>query len=462
VRIGEEPLSNTIYGVDFTTSGDLPFITKLLDNVISTRQMSGFTLGGEYAYINPDPNTKKSTIASDQGNSIAYIDDFEAAKTIISVGINYTSWKDISVPDRLPFLPDTLTRKQLMDYKAKSFWFTQSPSDVKIVDIWGDRKKVAKADEFVSVMDYVYIPDTPGTYNYYPDFTNPERSWGGIMKLLSSVATNLVQENIEFIEFWAKINTTDPNAKIYLDLGRISEDVIPNGKLDTEDRNQNDAIDDGEDTGLDGFFDRDEGNPAINTFLSTPVTRPDPSGDNFTFTGNASSNLFDYFNINGTEGNAILTDIGRFPDTEDLNRNGQVDLVNSYFRYEVPLDTNPSTNPYIAGGGDNAGWFLFRIPVREPIANIGNADLTSVEMIRLMVTGTDSMLHMRFVEFNLVGNQWRKMDVLDSTAAAIDDSVLTLSVINYEDNPNYGSPPEFFRKETEPGLMKRYTGTNNP
>ena len=42
VRIGEEPLSNSIYGLDFTTSADLPIVTKLLDNVFSTREMSTF------------------------------------------------------------------------------------------------------------------------------------------------------------------------------------------------------------------------------------------------------------------------------------------------------------------------------------------------------------------------------------------------------------------------------------
>jgi cell surface protein SprA len=442
VRIGEEPLSNTIYGVDFSTSGDLPFMTKLLDNVISTRQMSGFSLSGEYAYINPDPNTKKSNIASDMNRSIAYIDDFEGSKTIISVGIGYTGWKDISVPDQLPYLPETLTKRQLMDYKAKSFWFTQSPSNVQVSQIWGERKRVAKADEYMTIMDYVYIPDTPGTYNYYPNLVEPHRSWGGIMKMLSSVATNLIQENIEFIEFWAQVNTNDPNARVYLDLGRISEDVIPNRELDTEDRNGNDAIDEGEDTGLDGLFDANEGNPAFNDMLTEPVTRPDPSGDNFRFSGSAASlNIFDYFNINGTEGNAVLTDMGRYPDTEDLNRNGQVDLVNSYFRYEVPLDTNPATNPYIAGGGEGYGWYLYRVPVREYVSNIGNADLTTVEMIRLLVTGTNEMVHLRFAEFNLVGNQWRRVEILDTaTGRAIDDSVFTLSVINYEDNLNYYRP----------------------
>ena len=101
VRIGEEPLSNTIYGVDFRTSADLPFLTNTLDYLISTREMSSFTFNGEYAYMSPDPNTKKSTIAEDLGESIAYIDDFEGAKRIIPVGVNYTGWKDLSVPEGL-------------------------------------------------------------------------------------------------------------------------------------------------------------------------------------------------------------------------------------------------------------------------------------------------------------------------------------------------------------------------
>ena len=447
VRIGEEPLSNTIYGLDFQTSGELPVLTRLLDNVISTREMSTFSLAGEYAYINPDPNTKKSTIASDNGKSIAFIDDFEAAKQTIPVGIGYTAWKDISVPDGLTALPDTLSKLQLLKYKAKSFWFTATPSNVTVSDIWGTRKKVAKADEYVTVMDYVYVPDTPGTFNYTPDFSDPSKSWGGIMKLLSSTATNLAQENIEFIEFWANINTTDPNAKIYIDLGRISEDVIPNRNLDQEDLNFNDAIDEGEDTGLDGLINQVEGNPNVNPLITEPVNKPDPSGDNFNFQGSVSStNLFDYFSINGTEGNAILSDIGRFPDTEDLNRNGNVDLVNSYFRYEVPLDTNPATNRYIAGGGDNAGWYLFRIPLKENSDKIGDPNFTTVEMIRMFVSGTTQKLHLRLAEFNLVGNQWRKVEKTDSSNIIIEDSVMTISVINYEDNPDYSSPPGVFQE----------------
>jgi len=428
VRIGEEPLSNTIYGIDFTTSTDLPFLTKVLDKIISTREMSTFSVSGEYAYMKPDPNTKKSVISDDNGKSIAYIDDFEGAKRIIPIGINYTGWKDLSVPDKLISLSG-LTKLELMNYKGKSFWFSVIPSDVNVRDIWGDKKQVARANEQVSVLDYVFLPDTPGTYNYTPNLVDKNKNWGGIMRLLSTTANNLVEENIEFIEFWMNASDSPIDAKIYIDLGRISEDVIPNNKLDTEDKNFNDVIDPNgnEDTGIDGILDAEE-----KTLFGS--TKSDPSGDNFSFTQTNTGNIFDYFNINGTQGNAILTDVGRIPDTEDLNRNGNLDQVNSYFRYAVPLDT---TSTVIAGSGAGKGWYLYRIPLKDSLLKVGDPSLSSVETIRVVVTGSTNPVHIRVAEFNLVGNQWQKL--------LPEDSVMSVSVINIEDNPNYFSPAQGLR-----------------
>lgn len=441
VRIGEEPLSNSIYGLDFTTSADLPFVTKLLDNVFSTREMSVFNFSGEYAYIDPDPNTKKSTILSDQGNSIAYIDDFEGAKKTIPVGVSYTAWKDISPPDSLTFNPG-LTKQERMDFKGKSFWFTETPATVTVDDIYFGRKQVARSDQQVTVMDFVFMPDTPGTYNYNSQLQQRNRSWGGTQKILSSTANDLIEENIEFVEFWAQIINAQDDAKIYIDLGRISEDVIPNNKLDTEDLDRNDAIDVNglEDTGIDGILDDAE----RTTFGST---KGDPSGDNFFFQRGSQPYPYDYFNINGTQGNAILTDIGRIPDTEDLNRNGNLDQNNSYFRYEIPLDTSAQTNPFIAGGGFNPNlvkkWYLYRIPLKDFTSTIGSPSFSDVETIRLFVQGVDSMVHLRITEFNLVGNQWQK-NLPDSIADT--DTVLAISVVSLEENPDYKSPPGVFQE----------------
>jgi len=432
VRIGEEPLSNTMYGLDFNTSVDLPFLTKLLDKVISTREMSSLTLNGEYAYMKPDPNTKKSVIPDDNGKSIAYIDDFEGAKRIIPIGINYTGWKDLSVPDRLNSLSG-LTKSESMNFKGKSFWFNITPSNVNVRDIWGNKKQVARANEQITVLDYVFLPDTPGTYNYTPDLVDRSKNWGGIMRLLSTTASNLVEENIEFIEFWMNASDAPSDAKVYIDLGRISEDVIPNNLLDTEDKNRNDVIDpDGlEDTGIDGINDDEER-------INFNSGKSDPSGDNFSFTQTNTGNIFDYFNINGTQGNAILSDIGRIPDTEDLNRNGNLDQVNSYFRYAVPLDTNSAV---IAGSGAGKGWYLYRIPLKDSLLNVGQPSLSSVETIRLVVSGSVNPVHIRIAEFNLVGNQWQKL--------LPNDSVMSVSVINVEDNPDYVSPAQGLRTKDQ-------------
>lgn len=433
VRIGEEPLSNTIYGIDFNTSADLPFITRSIDKIFSTREMSTFSFTGEAAYINPDPNTKKSTISSDGGKSIAYIDDFEGAKKTIPIGVSYTAWRDLSAPDSLDNLPN-LTRAEKMPFKGKTFWFNETPSNVTVQQIYGDRKQVARSDQQVTVMDFVFLPDTPGTYNWNPNLLDKSKAWGGNMKILSSTANNLDQENIEFIEFWMQLLNAEPNSKLYIDLGRLSEDVIPNNRLDTEDKDRNDAIDtEGkEDTGLDGFFDDQER-------AQYQSTKSDPSGDNFFFQRSNPPNIFDFFNINGTQGNAILTDIGRIPDTEDLNRNGNLDNATSFFRYEIPLDTVSSRNPFIAGGGlTDANWFLFRIPLKEYKRNIGDATFTNIEFIRMYITGVTEPVHIRIGEFNLVGSQWQKLDKTDT--------VLSVSVVSIEENPEYSSPPGVFQE----------------
>ncbi|HEX2868911.1 MAG TPA: cell surface protein SprA [Ignavibacteriales bacterium] len=433
VRIGEEPLSNSIYGVDFSTAVDLPFVTKGLDKVFSTREMSSFNVKGEFAYISPDPNTKKSTIASDQSQSIAYVDDFEGAKKTIPVGVGYTSWHDLSIPNKMEVFGDSSTSAQ-MSHKGKSWWYNHLPSDVTVEQIW-PQKKVARGDEQVTVLDFRFDPSRRGTYNYKPNLGQKEQSWGGIMKALSNTANNLVEENIEFLEFWYQIpdgSNTPLNSKLYVDLGRITEDVIPNGKLDTEDKNQNGLIDQGEDNGMDGLTDIQE--PGYD-----PANNPDPSGDNYNF----SPGMDNYENINGQQGNAVSIDAGKLPDTEDLNGNNFLDQVNSYFRYEVPLDTNRANNKFITGGGNTKqSWHQIRIPLKDYIDKVGDPSLSLIDFIRVWVNGVSVPVHIRIADFNLVGNQWQKIAPIGAGGKPnLDDTTLTLSVVSVEENsPEYQSP----------------------
>ena len=434
VRIGEEPLNNSIFGADFKTNINLPFITKALDKVISTSAASNFSLIAEYAYMSPDPNTKKSTITSDNSKSIAYVDDFEGVKKLISLGMPYGSWHDISVPKNLPFI-GLKTEMEQMAYKAKTYWYNRTPSDVTIKDIYGSRRVNSNPSaQLIQTLDLVFQPDQKGFYNWNPTLGEKFKNWGGFMKVLSSTANNLIEENIEFIEFWLNIPDAPSNLKLNIDLGQISEDVIPNGKLDTEDKNGNDLVDDGEDTGIDGV--KDIGEPGYDSAIN-----PDPANDNYSFQLTQNP---DYSHVNGTEGNAVSIDQGRLPDTEDLNRNFTLDRVNSYFRYEVPIDTNRVTNKFVLGGGDNAGWYLFRVPLKDFVTKFGDPSFSVIEFIRFWISGVDKPVHLRFAEMNLVGNQWQK--VLTPPKVTLNDTVLTVSSINLEDNPEYVSPPGVFRE----------------
>ncbi|MEW6701760.1 MAG: cell surface protein SprA, partial [Bacteroidota bacterium] len=442
VRIGEEPLKNSIYGIDFRTNINLPFVTEALDNIISTSAPSNFSMNAEYAYISPDPNTKKSTIASDNGKSIAYIDDFEGAKKVIPLGMAYGSWRDISVPDDLPFIgklplmdPELKTDAQ-MNYKAKAYWYNINPSDLTVNVLYGNRKKAAPNSSQIQVLDFVFQPDKKGFFNWNPTLGDKSKNWGGFMKVLSSTANNLVEENMQFIEFWLYIREAPADLKINIDLGRISEDVIPNGNLDTEDKGYpNRLLDVGEDVGLDGLQDTEE--PGYNA-----QTNPDPSADNYSYqTGSA-----DYSSVNATEGNGKALDLGKLPDTEDLNGNFTLDNTNSYFRYEVPIDTNRSVNKFIqAGGAGNGGWYLYRIPLKDFVSKIGNPSFSVVEFIRFWVSGANQQVRLRFTEMNLVGNQWQKVLTPKVT---VSDTILTLSTINVEDNAEY-SPPLGLQRERD-------------
>ncbi|MEN8191494.1 MAG: cell surface protein SprA [Bacteroidota bacterium] len=461
VRIGEEPLNNSIYGVDFGTSADLPFITAALDKVISTSTKSTFTLKGEAAYMSPDPNTKKSTIASDNGESIAYIDDFEGSKRTIPIGISYTTWKDASIPNNLPDIGD-LPKEDQMDYKGKSFWFNILPSNVTTDQIWPE-KDVPQKDRDVTVMDYIFRPDDRGMYNYEPDQSDPTKMWGGMMKGLSSSANNLIEEKIEAIEFWINIKNVPEDAKLKIDLGMISEDVIPNNEFDSEDKNFNSIVDEGEDTGIDGI--RSSQEPGYDA-----ANNKDPAGDNFRLRQNNSGVIYydDFYSVNGTEGNAALSDIGKFPDSEDLNGNNNLDKTDSYFRYDIPLDTSKLANPFVSGGGaiikrgnpdligKKSTWYQFKIPLKDFAEKIGSPTFALVEFIRLWVTGVDEEIHFQITEFNLVGNQWQK--VIAPPRVTEDDSVLTVSNVSIEENPDYYSPKglarERDRTQIEENILK--------
>ena len=379
----------------------------------------------------PDPNTKKSTIPSDGGEGIAYIDDFEGIRRTIPIGVSYTNWFPSSPLADAHWFPSQADSVK-MTSKAKLIWFNILPSDVKITDVF-PQKQVGSSNQQMTVLDLRYYPTTRGQFNYSTNLSStltPQRNWGGIMKPLSFSAVNLTKENISFIEIWLKVERApaDGSAKMIIDLGVVSEDVIPNRKLDSEDlvfsSFPNQSLNEGEDVGLDGYTDDEE--RALHGALTGayPEMVDDPSGDNYSFDNNSQYETF--LRINGSENNQNGPS-GRIPDTEDLNSNGIVDLANSYLQYEVPLDTTPGMNKYIVGGG-NEGWYQYRIPIADSVRMVGSPTAENVESIRLSFANVSDTLAVRIADFNLVGNQWQKV------AQDLSDTSFQVSVVSIEEN----------------------------
>jgi cell surface protein SprA len=270
---------------------------------------------------------------------------------------------------------------------------------------------------------------------------------GGMTRLFSSFNTNFDTENIDYIEIMMKIEAWEPGTKMFIDLGQVSEDIIPNGRLDTEDGITaanpvpNNIIDLGEDVGIDGYNnDREK----IELNYPYPLNlEDDPARDDYKFNFNKDDidrTAVDFNKYNNFEGNATVSETGQFPDTEILNiNNGQtLSLDNSYFEYEVNLLPIPEQNPQIVGGNPEAGWFLYRIPVRKPNRLIGNPLYSNIQYVRIWFKGGD--IKAMIADWRLVGSQWQRISNFQSNVSD-KDSVMQISFVNREEN---SGPPDYY------------------
>ncbi len=449
VRIGEEPTNNTMFGLNFTTQ----FGSRLLTNLVNllpgynTKAPSTITLRGEIATINPDPNTNKSVIPIDNNEAVAYIDDMEGVKKIIALGGTYNTWTMASVPLSSYIGPqDSIILKQ--SKRGKLNWYNIANSAI-LTDIYPN-KDVQTSQNTVTPFYMTYIPSKRGTYNYngkYGDtISDKKTTWNGVMKYLNTTSNNLVNENINFIEFSLKIDSltgVGANGTLVIDLGNISQDAIPNGRLDTEDSLGNGELRLQDDIGIDYKLDDDE--RQIYRDLNEGADPPpgeefiDPALDNNTSTGQV-----DYSKINGTQNN-LNFEGGRRPDTEDLNKTSNVLNGNDYFQFEISLNTE--NNPYIVGKGNN-GWYQYKVPLSEYKKSYGNAVFTNIQFARMWITGVDEPVSLEFYDISLTGNQWVKQNKTDTT--------YNITAVSIEENPQtYLSPI------AGNGLRQTIRGQNN-
>ncbi len=276
VNYGDDPISNTMWGIDMSYRTESRWLTKMIDKLpgISTKEISQINVDGEFAQFIPG----HSKAIGKSGTS--YIDDFEGASSSIDLK-NTSMWFLASTPQGQP---DLFPEAQLANAssintyaygknRAKLAWYIIDPL---FYDIRGgfrpsnvDKNEISKnsvrqvlqKEVFpnkdynlnniptnIAVLNLAYSPEEKGSYNFdvdaneYSDginedgtLVNPETRWGGMMREIES--SDFEAANIEYIEFWMMDPFTedpDNSGDLYINLGEISEDILKDGRKSYE------------------------------------------------------------------------------------------------------------------------------------------------------------------------------------------------------------------------------------
>lgn len=276
VAIGNEPVSNTVWGLDVNYSDESRLLTRMVDALpfIDTKAPSKISFRGEFAQLIP------GTTNEVQGKGTSYIDDFEATSTPFSLA-NFQNWRHGSTPktddNRFDLSIISPDRRGVNYRRAKIAWYTidnvfyrstgqNRPTNITAQDLEnhyvrsiGQNEVIRRDDQVINVneptLDIAYYPAERGIYNYNPNLNpdgtlqNPERNFGAITRAITN-EVDFDKTNIEYIEFWLLdpfintslndpdnprgfiddgINPPKPNTTggtMYLNLGSISEDIL--------------------------------------------------------------------------------------------------------------------------------------------------------------------------------------------------------------------------------------------
>ncbi|MFZ1357516.1 MAG: cell surface protein SprA, partial [Saprospiraceae bacterium] len=267
VNLGDDPLNNKVYGVDFNFSKDAEWLTRLVDKLplIQTKEVSKVNLTSEFALLQPGHSKFINNLA-DVGGS-AYIDDFEGSTSSFDLRTPTQEWFISSVPqndnaNNNPLFKESMLTNNLAygANRAHLNWFRAevnalNPTDINdpysrfvaINEVFKRRNNVVGINNGLYTFDVVYDPTERGPYNFdipggYPGFSaglnsagglnEPTSRWAGIQRAITN--SDFEAQNYEFIEFYmlspflARPNGVQNTSrgKIFINLGNVSEDVL--------------------------------------------------------------------------------------------------------------------------------------------------------------------------------------------------------------------------------------------
>ena len=265
VSMGDEPLNNTLWGINVNWKKESQWLTNVLDKIpfLHLTQPSHISFTGEFAQL----------IAGQAGgtqDNASYLDDFESTKTSIDV-MTPTSWILSSVPSMFPENKDKTGLTSGFN-RSQMAWYTIDPlfnrkgSTLTPGHIKGDYNQLSNhyvravymrelfplrqtqtystETSTVNAMNIAYYPNERGPYNFNVNdlqqdgtLANPLKHWGGMMRRLDT--NDFEQANVEYIEFWLLdpfiYSSQQPDANryggdFYINLGEVSEDILRDGK----------------------------------------------------------------------------------------------------------------------------------------------------------------------------------------------------------------------------------------
>jgi len=396
-RLGSEPFSGLLLGTNIRLRDSSQTMDKIINAVpfIDSKEKSRWSFEGEFAasYHNTNTNSRKS----------ALVDDFESSDMVLQFPLSRLLWFKASPPGGAGDRYSGMQSEDYLDYKHAGEF------------VWHSNTSI--------LYRYIYTPVgnndvdnrelTILSLRLRPNDNLSGKSWGGVMRSISSYYQNLSRKR--YIEMVVRGNV----GSLYVDLGSISEDISingyePNRMLNSEcSMGTTTPLHDmglGYSAGVYGkrvVWDCRYAQCRADTLPNARI----PGGNTDVSMDRYDPNLLNSNDpgpqINGTEGNAGE----RTCDTEDINRNGQLDEENRFVRYRIDLTTEDPTK----FDKLQNGWRRFRIPL-DQIDTVVSADgaspndiLSQAGFVRLWYGKLGAGIsegRTQIADFRIVGNEW--------------------------------------------------------
>ena len=457
-RVGQETAKSYVYDFDASLKLRPQFLTAAANALplVETEAASNLSVSGEIAQSRPNPNV----------DGVAYVDDFESAVDHLSLGSSRTLWQLSSRPGQV----------DAGYVSGKLLWHT--PRDLVRVDDVYDRD-VAQGQGTIRTFRMIFRPkvaDTTWTEEGTREITPllGYNSWAGIMRYFHARVDSKRAQLFE-----VRMRGTD-RGKLHFDFGRISEDANGDGVPNSEDNppygDNNGAVDENEDTGVDQIPD-----PMEDQYSGA---NPDPNGDNWYFLGEGKCPLpsgecndidweddsIRYEWLNGTEGNLKdISVLGR-PDKEALSANGW-QTTNAYFSYVIDLADDTR---FLVEGSRKDDWRTYRIPIRDTLAldttfttdAAVKPDWSQVTHVRIWFESADNQIEWDTVEvanWYFVQSNWQDSVISPPGTLEEDRANLVVASVSQEDG-TFDPPPGVTAykdptsnvTETQRGLLMKF------